>query len=155
MRLRLTNPRLFVKKVVGTFAAALVLLPLVELKSDLPVLAYLIGLVVLHAVIVALYVYRTQLRSLDPDARSLIARLLALVVVGYLLWVFSSVDPEASRGLLVQRVFLVSILHAIVLALLMTRVSYRSAAPEPAPGGLPAPPAGSPPRNAQEVTADR
>jgi len=122
VQIRLVQPRLFFRKTAVTGAATFALLPLISLKSDIPALAYLIGLVLLHIVVLGLYVYRVSFRDLDGDFRSLVARVLALGVVTYLLLAFSSFQADASRAELFAQLVFVGLLHTIMLLLLMVRV---------------------------------
>ena len=124
MRVRLSDSRLFVRKVVSVFALAFALLPLVSLKTDIPALTYVGSLIVLHVGVVIVYVYRVRFRELDPDWRSLTARLLALGFVIYLLFAFSKFAVDASIGVLAAQLFVLSVLHAAVLVLLMARIEY-------------------------------
>lgn len=124
MHVRLADTRLFVRKVVSVFALAFVLLPLVALKSDVPALAYVGGLIVLHAFVVVVYFYRVRFRELDPDWRSLTARIFALGFVVYLLYAFSKFAEGASMRELALQLFALSVLHAVVLVLLMARIEY-------------------------------
>jgi len=124
VRVRLSDSRLFVRKVVSVFALAFALLPLVSLKTDIPALTYVGSLIVLHVGVVIVYVYRVRFRELDPDWRSLTARLLALGFVIYLLFAFSKFAVDASIGVLAAQLFVLSVLHAAVLVLLMARIEY-------------------------------
>lgn len=129
MRARLVDARLFVVKTVSVFVLSLALVPLVALKQELPVLLYAGGLVVLHIFVVGIYVYRVRFRDLDPDWRSLVARVLALAVVTYLLFAGSSFAPDASLVTLTMQMVAVSVLHTLVLVLLMVRIEPRRASP--------------------------
>jgi len=128
VRVRLVDSKLFVRKVVSVFALAFALLPLVELKSDIPALTYVTALLALHVFVVVVYFYRVRFRELDPDWRSLTARLFALGFVIYLLYAFSKFAVNASVGELAAQLFVLSVLHAVVLVLLMARIEYPSAA---------------------------
>ena len=122
MRLRLSEPRLFVIKTVSVFALAFALVPLLAMKQELSAQLYAGSLVVLHVFVLGVYFYRVRFRELDPDARSLIARVLALVVVVYLLSAVSAFDQEAPLTTLALQMLGISILHMAVLLLLMVRV---------------------------------
>jgi low temperature requirement protein LtrA len=122
MRLRLVQPRLFAIKTASVFLLALALVPLLAMKQTLPAQLYTGALVALHIVILGLYLYRVRFRELDPDRRSLFARVLALVVVSYMLSAASSFEEGVSLGGLTWQMLGVSVLHTAVLALLMVRV---------------------------------
>jgi RsiW-degrading membrane proteinase PrsW (M82 family) len=124
------QPRLFLRKTAVTLMATFALLPLISLKSDLPALAYLIGLVVLHIAVLVVYVYRVRFRDLDGDLRSLGARVFALAVVTYLLFALSSFSADATRGELMLQLLLVMVLHTVLLLLLMVRVRFGDATSE-------------------------
>jgi low temperature requirement protein LtrA len=94
-RLTLLTPRIFARKTAMVFALALLLLPLVRLRSELPALIYVAALLLLHVVVLILYFYRVQLRKLDPDRRSLVVRIAAIAFMTYLLFIVSGVDAEA------------------------------------------------------------
>ncbi len=124
MRVELTDTALFIRKTVTVFAVSFALLPLVGFKSDIPAMAYAVALVVLHLFVLAAYLYRVRVRELDPDARSLIARLLAVAVVVYLLFAVASLEQGSSRSSLALQMLGLSVLHTAMLTLLMARVRY-------------------------------
>ena len=124
MRVEIADPALFIKKTVTVFAVSFALLPLVGFKSDIPAMLYVVNLVVLHLFVLAAYLYRVRVRELDPDARSLIARLLAVAVVVYLLFAVSSFEEGAPRSTLALQMLGLSVLHTAMLTLLMVRVRY-------------------------------
>lgn len=124
MRLSMEERRLFIRKTVTVLLASLALVPLTAGKSEVPASLYLGALVVLHIFILGLYLYRTQVRDLDQDWRSLLARVFALAVVVYLLMAVSRFDLAESMRAAVLQALGVAALHTIVLALLMTRVRY-------------------------------
>lgn len=121
-RLTIEDPRLFIVKSVSVFVLAFMLLPLVAVKDGLPATIYAGGLVVLHLVILAIYLYRVRFQDLDADRRSLIARLVALAVMTYLLMVVSRFDPDSSMSTLALQMLGVSVAHMAVLLLFMVRV---------------------------------
>lgn len=122
MLLRMTSWSLFVKKTVAVFVLAFALVPLLEVKGQLPAGIYVGGLVALHLFVLGIYVYRVRFRDLDGDARSLIARVVALLVVTYLLGMVSAFEAGSGRGELLWQMLAVSVLHTVILVLLMTRV---------------------------------
>ena len=129
MRVTMTDWPLFAKKTAMVFALSLLVIPLAQAKGGLPAMAYLMGLAGLHASVLVIYFYRIRVRELDPDARSLILRVAALVVVVYLLAVVSSFDESTPVSSLLVQMLGVSLLHTVVLALLMLRIQYRQPYP--------------------------
>lgn len=127
MRLAVTDMGLFVRKTVAVFVLSIALVPLIAAKGTLPALLYAGALVVIHVGVLVIYLYRVRIRELDPDLRSLAARLLALAVVSYLLVAASSFGPDTPRSTLVLQMLAVSALHMVVLLLMMVRVTR----PEP------------------------
>lgn len=136
MRLSMTSWPLFIKKTVAVFALSLLVVPLVGMKGGFPATAYLGGLVVLHVFVLAIYFYRIRFRELDHDLRSLIARVAALVFVGYLLLVVSDFDESTPRSTLVIQMLVVSVLHTAVLLLLMVRIARPDQAPAVGPRAI-------------------
>jgi len=138
----MTSWPLFIKKTVAVFALSLLVVPLVGLKGGFPATVYLVGLVALHLFVLGIYFYRIRIRELDHDYRSLVARVAALVFVGYLLVAVSDFDDSTPRSTLLVQMLVVSLLHTAVLVLLMLRISRpdlssaapRSIAEEPAEG---------------------
>ena len=122
MRFVLSNPRLFLSKTVMVFALSFALIPLLQWKSDLPALAYSGSMVALHVFILGIYLYRVRFRDLDPDRRSLVARILGLAITTYLLSTTSSFSGESSVATLALQMLAVSLVHMGILALLMVRV---------------------------------
>jgi hypothetical protein len=130
----MTDWALFLKKTVAVFALSLLLVPLVEMQGGVPAMVYMVGLVVLHVFVLGIYFYRIRFRELDPDPRSLVARVGALAAMVYLLAVVSDFDQSTPASTLLLQMLGVSVLHTLVLALLMVRINYRS--PRPAPTSL-------------------
>ena len=122
MRLHLPDRALFVRKTATVFVLAFVLVPLVDLKHQLPALIYAGALVALHVVVLGVYLYRVRFRELDADWRSLVARVMALVLVTYLLSAVSGFEEGTPQSWLAAQMFGISMLHTSVLALLMVRV---------------------------------
>jgi hypothetical protein len=118
----------------------LLVIPLAQVKGGMPATLYLGGLVVLHVLVLVVYCYRVKFTELDPDLRSLVARIAALVFVGYLLAAVSSFDEQTPVSTLLAQMLGVSLLHTLILALLMFRLSYER---RPAPGRLTEEPADS------------
>lgn len=122
MRIELLDRTLFVRKTVSVFAASFVLLPLLEFRSAVPALLYALGLVVLHAIVLIIYLYRVPVRRLASSWRGVAGRVLALAVVLYLLVVLSRFEEDASRAALAAQLLAVAVLHAVVLLLLSARL---------------------------------
>mmetsp|Transcript_4664 Transcript_4664/g.9329 ORF Transcript_4664/g.9329 Transcript_4664/m.9329 type:complete len:167 (-) Transcript_4664:210-710(-) len=116
---------LLVKKTIFVFVLTYALIPLVMLKSDLPKLVYATFLVLLHLFILVVYFYKVNFRALDPDWRSLIARIAALVLTSYILYVAAK-RGKGERELLrtCVEMFIICVIHTVVLALLVVRVRY-------------------------------
>ena len=126
MRITMTDWPLFLKKTAAVFALSLLLVPLVELKGGVPAMVYVVGLVALHVFVLGIYFYRIRFRELDPDVRSLLARVGALAFMIYLLAVASDFDQSTPMSTLIMQMAGVSLLHTVVLALLMIRIQYRT-----------------------------
>jgi hypothetical protein len=124
VRITMTDWPLFLKKTAAVFGLSLLLVPLVELKGGVPAMVYVVGLVALHVFVLGIYFYRIRFRELDPDVRSLLARVGALAFMIYLLAVASDFDQSTSMSTLVLQMAGVSLLHTVVLALLMLRIQY-------------------------------
>lgn len=125
MRIEFVDWPLFVRKTVAVFALTLLLVPLLELKSTLPARAYLAALVLLHVGVLVIYLYRVRLREVAPDARAVVARVSALVLVSVLLALVSKFDPAAPTATLLAQALAVALLHEVILLLLMARVVRR------------------------------
>jgi len=121
MRFVLLNPRLFFLKAASVFVLSFALVPLMQWKADIPALIYTAALVGLHIFILGIYLYRVRFRDLDPDRRSLIARILGLTITTYLLSATSAFDSDSSIGRLAVQMLAVSLVHMVILALLMVR----------------------------------
>lgn len=132
VRVTMVDWGLFAKKTAAVFALSLLLVPLVEMKGGMPAVVYMVGLVVLHVFVLGIYFYRVRFRELDPDPRSLLARVGALAFMVYLLAVASNFDEATPMSTLLLQMLGVSVLHAVVLALLMLRVERRGYVAAPA-----------------------
>ncbi len=122
MRIELLDRTLFIRKTIAVFAASFALVPLLELRSAVPALLYVAGLVVLHVIVLVIYLFRVPMRQLASSWRGVTARVLALAVVFYLLVLLSRFDEDASQATLAAQLFLVAVLHAIVLLLISARL---------------------------------
>ena len=121
MRFVLSNPRLFMVKATSVFVLSFALVPLLQWKDDLPALLYTGSLVALHVFILGIYLYRVRFRDLDPDRRSLVARIPGLGITVYLLSATSASDADSSIPQLTLQMLGVSLVHMLILALLMVR----------------------------------
>ena len=138
MRVELLDRTLFIRKTIAVFAASFALLPLLELRSAVPALTYVVALVVLHVIVLIVYLFRIPMRQLASSWRGVAARVLALAVVFYLLILLSSFDEDASRATLAAQLFLVAVLHAVVLLLLSARIIREGqASPTQCPSAAP------------------
>ncbi|MDA0352667.1 MAG: hypothetical protein O3A10_10725 [Chloroflexi bacterium] len=124
---RLLEPRLFLWKAASVLLLSAALFPVLSLKDGIPATAYALSLVVLHVAILGIYLYRVKFRELDPDARALALRVLALIVVSYLLVIVSRFDPDGPRSTLATQLLAITAFHAILLALVMIRIEPREA----------------------------
>ena len=131
MRFTLVDRRLFLGKTACVFALTLLVVPLAAVADGLPADLYVIGLIALHVFVLGIYLYRVRFRDLDPDPRSLVARIAALVVVVYLLAAMA--DFRTDLVMLAVQMVVISLLHTLVLALLMIRVTYPERATQPVP----------------------
>jgi len=126
-RFELLEPRLFLWKAASVLLLSFALFPILSLKDGIPATIYVGGLVALHVVVLAIYLYRVSFRSLEPDIRALAIRVAALAVVTYLLLIVSRFDPDSSRGTLALQLLGVTLFHAVLLALVMIRRVDRAA----------------------------
>lgn len=122
---RLLEPRLFLWKASSVLLLSLLLFPILTYRDGIPATLYAGALVVLHVAILGIYLYRVRFRELDPDMRALTLRVLALIVVSYLLVVVSKFDPDGPRSTLALQLLAITAFHAILLALVMIRVEPR------------------------------
>lgn len=119
---RLLEPRLFVWKAASVLLLSAALFPVLSFRDGIPATIYAGALVVLHIAILGIYFYRVRFRDLDPDVRALALRVIALVVVSYLLVIVSRFDPDGPRSTLALQLLAITAFHAILLALVMIRV---------------------------------
>ncbi len=123
--LRLEDPRLFFIKAMSVVVLSYALLPLLAIKGSIPAVTYVGLLVVIHVIVLVIYVYRVRFRELDPSIRSLVARLIALIVVTWLLVIVSRFEDDSSWGTLALQMLGISVFHALLLALIMFHVERR------------------------------
>ncbi len=131
LRFGVDNPGLLGAKVLTEFVAAFALLPLISEKARIPSLLYVGFLLALHLVVLVAYVYRVRFRDLNPDWRTLGARLVGVAVVIYFLVLVSDFRAGQSVARIAWTLTVISVLHAVVTALLMLRVELPGA-PSPA-----------------------
>jgi len=123
---RLLEPRLFLWKAASVLLLSAALFPVLSFRDGIPATIYAGALVILHIAILGIYLYRVRFRDLDPDLRALALRVIALVVVSYLLVIVSRFDPDGPRAMLAMQLLAITAFHAILLALVMIRVEPRS-----------------------------
>jgi len=123
---RLDDPRLFMMKALSVLLLSYALLPVLAIKSNIPAVIYVGLLVAIHIFVLAIYLYRVRFRELDPNLRSLFARIIALVVVTYLLVVVSRFDDDSSWLELSLQMAGITVFHAVLLALIMFHVERRA-----------------------------
>ena len=124
--LHLEEPNIFLGKALSVLVLSIALLPILALKSNIPAILYVGALVVIHILVLAIYFYRVRFRELDPNFRSLFARIIALAVVTYLLVIVSRFEPDSSWLTLSYQMLGITIFHALLLVLIMVRVGPRS-----------------------------
>jgi hypothetical protein len=122
---RLLEPRLFLWKAASVLALSAALFPILSVRDGIPATIYAGALVVLHVAILGIYLYRVSFRDLDPDLRALALRVMALVVVSYLLVIVSRFDPDGPKSTLALQLLAITAFHAVLLALVMIRVEPR------------------------------
>lgn len=122
---RLEEPRLFLSKAASVLLLSYALLPVLAFKSDIPALLYVGLLVAIHMFVLGIYLYRVRFRELDPNLRSLFARVVALIVVTYLLVIVSQFEDGSSWLTLSYQMAGITVFHAVLLALIMFHVEHR------------------------------
>jgi len=121
----LLDPWLFARKTILVVLGSYALIPLIAAKSTLPRYLYVSSLIAIHVAVLGVYLYRVRFRSLDPDRRSLGARVLGLVVMIWLLSVVSSWQDRVHLGVLAAQMLVMCLVHTLVLALLMVACERR------------------------------
>jgi hypothetical protein len=118
--IKLHEPRLFWRKVAMVTLALLVLEPLTYYKLYVPSVMYLSLILAVHVIFLYVYISHVPWRELWADKQGLLARIIGIVIVGYLLALV-----HVSRNLLVilVNILAMSVLHSFILLLLMLRVS--------------------------------
>eukprot|EP01062_Namystynia_karyoxenos_P010899 TRINITY_DN13892_c0_g1_i1.p1 TRINITY_DN13892_c0_g1~~TRINITY_DN13892_c0_g1_i1.p1 ORF type:complete len:206 (+),score=76.00 TRINITY_DN13892_c0_g1_i1:76-618(+) len=116
--------RLFLQKCALVIIVTFALFPLVRMKSSIPKLTFTLFLVGLHVVVLIVYLYRVKFRALDPDWRSVAARVLALLLMIGLLFLVARNERGSDLVLALEMLGLCCI-HTVVLLLLMVRVRYK------------------------------
>ena len=122
-RCMLPQPRLFQYKLAFTVVLSYALLPLTLFKSRLPSITYISFIIGIHVIVLFVYFWRVYVCGLDPDWRSLLARLAALALVIGLLFLIADESPE--DWWLAAWLALLCCVHGLVLALLMVKVEAR------------------------------
>lgn len=122
---RLLEPRLFAWKAASVLLLSAALFPVLAIRDGIPAQIYAGALVVLHIAILLIYFYRVRFRELDPDFRALALRVLALIVVSYLLVIVSRFDPDGPKSTLAVQLLAITAFHAVLLGLVMIRVEPR------------------------------
>eukprot|EP01065_Artemidia_motanka_P038128 TRINITY_DN46999_c0_g1_i1.p1 TRINITY_DN46999_c0_g1~~TRINITY_DN46999_c0_g1_i1.p1 ORF type:complete len:170 (+),score=61.27 TRINITY_DN46999_c0_g1_i1:108-617(+) len=127
LQLTRADRRMFLMKTALVVVVTFALFPLIRLKSSVPKLTFTILLVALHLVVLVVYFYRVKLRSLDPDCRSVAARVAALLIAVGLLFLAARQEHDTSDLVLVLEMCGLCAIHTAILALLLVRVRYGSA----------------------------
>jgi len=121
--LSIPNARLFVSKTLFVWAASFAFIPLIALNNSgrITAVAYATILIALHVLFVVIYFWRVSCRELDPNWRSLAARVLGLLASVYLLYVVAGSLPE-NLGLLAIDLMGLCLVHTLILLLLTVKV---------------------------------
>jgi hypothetical protein len=101
--------RVFIRKLVVLFTATILLAPLIVYKLMLPAYLYVGGLIGLHLVVFAVYLYRTPWRELWRDKAGFVLRLVAVVFFIYLL---TLLHFEGDAAAVLIQIAVAFVLHA-------------------------------------------
>jgi hypothetical protein len=113
---------LFVKKCAFVAALSYALVPLIAYKQEIPVRLFAGGLIVLHVLILVVYLWRVQIRQLDPDWRAFGARIVGLGFAFWLLELATKLEGGKDVPRLCANMLVLCAVHCVVLALLTVRV---------------------------------
>jgi hypothetical protein len=115
---KLHEPRLFWRKVVMVTLALLVLEPLTYYKLYVPSVVYLSVILAVHIIFLYVYISHVPWRELWIDKQGLLARIIGIVIVGYLL---ALVHVSPNLLVILVNILAMSVLHSFILLLLMLK----------------------------------
>jgi hypothetical protein len=123
LQIRLTNPKLFLQKTLVIVLASYAFIPLIALHNggEISALIFALILVILHLAFIIIYIYKVKFRELDGDRRSLIMRILGLIVCVGLLVLVAEFLPDKLWLLAIELLGL-CLVHTFILCLLMVEV---------------------------------
>ncbi len=118
LAIELHEPHLFWRKVATVTFALLALEPLTYYKLYVPSVVYLSLILAVHIIFLYVYVSHIPWRELWADKRGLLARIIGIVIVGYLL---ALVHISQNLWVILLNILAMSVLHSFILLLLMLR----------------------------------
>lgn len=123
-RCQLLHPRLFVAKTIFVWAASFAFVPLIDANEEgrISAVVYAVVLVALHVLFLIIYFWRVRFRELDPNWRSLVARVLGLVASVYLLYLVAG-HLSTNLSTLSLELFGLCLVHTFILLLLTIRIT--------------------------------
>lgn len=123
-RCQLLQPRLFIAKTILVWAASFAFIPLIDANETgrISALVYAAILVVLHVLFLIIYFWRVRFRELDPNWRSLVARIMGLLASVYLLYLVAG-HLSTNLGTLSLELLGLCLVHTFILLLLTIRIN--------------------------------
>ena len=109
---------LFWRKLLTTFVATILLVPLMHFQQRLPMEIFVAGLILLHVFFFAMYMYRVDWRYLRRNKRSFWSR---LVMIGFLVFLLTLLTFDGSIVLVSLALIAAFFIHAGILTLLMMK----------------------------------
>ena len=117
MKIYLSNPDLFFKKVLTLFLATVLLVPLIQFKLLIPAMAYVGGLIILHLFFFYIYFSNVPWREISKDKKSLILRLVAVLFFIYLLTLLKF---QGNSFVILFNISAAFFIHLLILFFMMT-----------------------------------
>ncbi|MCH4250200.1 MAG: hypothetical protein LKF88_04945 [Microbacteriaceae bacterium] len=122
-RLEILNPRLFIRKMVLLTVTTLLLAPLIVEKMLIPAALYIGGLIVLHVVVLAVYLYRVPWRELWRNRAEFALRVAAIV---FFVCLLALVRFEGDTAIVLMDIGIALVLHCLIICGFHVRVTPRT-----------------------------
>lgn len=118
-RFIIIDKQLFIRKFVMLVAFSAGLIPLILYKNEVGTLLYVGALLVLHAYVLAVYLWRVSWRAFLKSKRQFAIRLLGIL---FFSWLLSLLRSGESIGSIVGFLCISAFLHVMLLLLFMVKV---------------------------------
>lgn len=112
MKITISNPGLFYKKLATLFVTTVALIPLVQYKLYVPAALYIGALLLLHVFILYIYLTRVDWQQFAVDKKELFVRLSS---VGFFIYLLTTLRFEGATTIILLNMAGAFVIHVVIM----------------------------------------